>query len=314
MESFLVKIFIPVLTFFGFSFSNINVGPDENFQEKNLKNDFLEIEKKAEEDKNSQVEKTENQIQEKNIGYFYGNTEISIDENYRYIKSNGIPNHEIGIFPNKANPNSISEQNHFYKVSLFPENTGKISRTRISGIALNGIPLEPATAEVENGFKKEAFDSLGMGTLGIDWTNAHVQKDGTYHYHAKPEGLLEIVKKDQEGDLVQVAWAADGFAIFYSLSGKFKPSYRVKDGERNGGPGGKHDGTYTEDWEFIEKLGDLDECNGVWENEKYFYVITDSYPYIQRCHFGTVDKTFEGDREVFRQRQEESQKRREDRR
>ena len=33
------------------------------------------------------------------------------DDTNRILSGNGIPNHEVGTFPNPNNPNSISEQN-----------------------------------------------------------------------------------------------------------------------------------------------------------------------------------------------------------
>ena len=36
--------------------------------------------------------------------------EISLKKDERCFHSNGIPNHKTGIFPNKGNPNSISQQ------------------------------------------------------------------------------------------------------------------------------------------------------------------------------------------------------------
>ena len=48
-------------------------------------------------------------------------------------------------------------------------------------------------------------------------------------------------------------------------------------------------GTFTSDNEYVAGLGDLDECNGrvgvtpEFPNGIYHYLITDSFPYIQRC-------------------------------
>ena len=66
----------------------------------------------------------------------------------RMITSNGIPNHATGQFPNRGNPNAISAQNHEYRVALNPQKTGRVSKQEgVVGIALNGVPFEPATAE-----------------------------------------------------------------------------------------------------------------------------------------------------------------------
>ena len=220
--------------------------------------------------------------------------EVSIkqDGNYRYIKSNGIPNHTTGRFPNSGNPNAISEQNHSFRITLKPHNTGQATSVQLSGIAINGVPLEPGTAEFwdrdrNSGWNIQAF---APGTnLGIDQNNAHVQPGGTYHYHSIPTGLLS------NSDNSLVGWAADGFEIHY-IGVQAKSSYRLKTGSRPSGPRGNYDGTYDQDWEFITGHGNLDQCNGGELNGQYVYFVTDLYPFIQRCVFGTPDPSFQKQR------------------
>ena len=226
----------------------------------------------------------------------YGSAVITTDANYRYISSDGLPNHETGNFPNSGNPNSISEQDHDFRVALKPEYKATATAVQLPGVALNGIPLEPGTAEAFNndpstGWVSEAFVD-GVGGLGIDWSNAHVQPNGTYHYHAVPEGLLESALEDQEGDLIHLGWAADGFPIYYSQSNAYSPSYQLKSGTRPSGPGGAYDGTYTQDFEYVEDLGDLDDCNGIEIDGQYLYLITSEFPVISRCLHGEPDPSF----------------------
>lgn len=227
----------------------------------------------------------------------YGNAVITMDNQYRYISSNGIPEHETGNFPGPDNPNSISEQNHNYRVARFPLLSTSPTPVQISGVTLNGIPFEPGTAEFYNndrnsGWVEEAFQD-GIGGLGIDRSNAHVQPDGTYHYHASPTGLIEALVLEYPGqDVIHVGWAADGVPITYSLSNQYRSSYRIKNGTRSSGPGGTYDGTYTQDWEYVTGLGDLDECNGMVLGEQYVYLITDHFPFIGRCVMGNPDSSF----------------------
>lgn len=42
------------------------------------------------------------------------------DDTDRILSGNGIPNHEVGTFPNPNNPNTISEQNVNQTFSLCP--------------------------------------------------------------------------------------------------------------------------------------------------------------------------------------------------
>jgi hypothetical protein len=59
-----------------------------------------------------------------------------------------------------------------------------------------------------------------------------------------------------------------------------------------GSPGGSYNGTFRDDFEYIEGLGDLDACNGMTINGVYGYYITDDYPYILGCFSGTPDPSF----------------------
>ena len=217
--------------------------------------------------------------------------EVSIreDGNYRYIESNGIPDHTTGKFPNSGNPNSISEQHHNFKVTLKPKKTDRATTVRLSGVAINGVPMEPGTAEFWNRDRSSGWNIQAFApntNLGIDSSNAHVQPNGTYHYHAAPKGLVN------KSNSSLVGWAADGFEIRY-IGNEAKSSYQLKSGTRPSGPRGKYDGTYVQDWEYFDGVGNLDECNGGNLLGEYAYFITDTYPFIQRCVFGTADASFE---------------------
>ena len=107
-----------------------------------------------------------------------------------------------------------------------------------------------------------------------------------------------------------MAIGADGFPIVYKYgpdaNGTFKKltsSYVLKTGERPGDgieePCGEYNGKYTNDYEYSQGTGDLDECNGIAQsitigNEtfNYFYVVTDEFPVISRCISGTPGQDF----------------------
>ena len=80
---------------------------------------------------------------------------------------------------------------------------------------------------------------------------------------------------------------------------KLTSSYRLKEGTRPDGPKGAYDGTYLQDFEYVADLGDLDEFNGrtgitpEYPNGTYYYVITDSFPYMSRAFKGIPDKSFQ---------------------
>lgn len=225
---------------------------------------------------------------------------IKTDEAYRYISANGLPSHETGQFPNRGNPNRIAAQSYKYRVALNPAPAGQITQMRGQpfGVALNGIPFDPGTAECYGqprggrpgaacSWREEAIVN-GQGQLGLDSSNAHVQPNGAYHYHGIPWGLV----KQLAGDFVHIGYAADGFKMMVSRSGRYKPSYVLKSGLRPNGPGGAYDGTYTQDFDYIEGAGDLDACNGAWIDGAYVYVLTSAFPFIPRCWVGAPDESF----------------------
>ena len=217
--------------------------------------------------------------------------EIVVDGDWRLVTSNGIPDHAVGTFPNAGNPNRIAEQDHDFRMRVEPTGTGgELRRSRV-GVAINGIPLDPGTAEYwqddpSSGWRYEALS--GAIDLGVDCNHGHVQPDGTYHYHGLPTGLAT-------GTAVQhLGWAADGYPL---VAADLTPSFRLKAGEREGGPGGEHDGTFVQDWEYVDGAGDLDACNGAelevpGVGTTYAYVLTETFPFVPRCTVAEQDESF----------------------
>ena len=251
----------------------------------------------------------------------------SIQGKYRVIKSNAIPNHKVGQFPNSGNPNTISAQSKTYKIPANPTKATQLTSVSMDGfgkgfpayefgVALNGVKLEPTAAEFFGGRSRNmnsdwTLEALSTNVnLGDDCNNAHVQPTGEYHYHGTPTELIKNVDSNQ---MSQVGWAADGFPIYYKY-GYVNPtnatskvieltsSYQLKKGNRPGdgktAPDGTYDGTYVRDFEYIEGLGDLDIANGrfgvtpEFPNGTYYYVITDDFPSLPRYFVGTPSQDF----------------------
>lgn len=238
---------------------------------------------------------------------------VRVDEanGFRFISSDGIPDHVTRSFPNRNNPNRIAAQSYAFRMALNPkraESVTLLTPRMAFGVAINGVPFDPFTAEFWNGDRNWNYEALGGGRdLGLDGSNAHVQPNGAYHYHGVPKALLE--RFAQAGRPILIGYAADGFPIYgphgYREAGaagelkELRASYRVKPGSRAGGPGGVHDGTFIQDYEFVDGLGDLDRCNGregitpEYPGGVYYYVVTAAYPFVPRCFAGTPDTSFE---------------------
>ncbi|MBS1710222.1 MAG: YHYH protein [Armatimonadetes bacterium] len=232
--------------------------------------------------------------------------EITVKDGIRTIVANGLPNHKTGQFPNRENPNSIREQRYRFQVPANPKENEQATPLghQDFGIALNGVPFDPLTAEFWNNDPKWNYEAIigGKGSLGIDQANAHVQPTGAYHYHGVPWPLVVDSTR-----MTLIGYAADGFPIYgpfgptdpmdlKSPVKTLKGSYQLKKGTRS--IGGTYDGRFTADWEYVRKSGDLDECNGrfgltpEYPKGTYYYVVTEAYPYIPRMFKGNPDPSF----------------------
>jgi len=228
-------------------------------------------------------------------------TKIFVQGDFRYVTSDGLPDEPHGQFPNAHNPNVIGEKHYSFRMPANPIGLEQSipEMPHLFGVALDGIPFDPGTAEFwrhdpRSGWHGEAMGAPGK--LGLDMNNAHVQPDGAYHYHGIPTSLVHRLSKTNGQTLV--GYGADGFPIYVEAA---KPSFRLKSGTRPGGddgPGGFYDGKYTEDYEFVPGLGDLDECNGKigvttqFPKGTYYYVLTEAFPYVPRRWRGQPDPTF----------------------
>lgn len=246
------------------------------------------------------------------LSHASGRMNIRQEGNYRYMESDGLPDHEPGTFPNAGNPNRITAQEYSFRVPLRPrlaDRVTPVTNRLFFGVGRNGVPFDPGTAEFyrndpRSGWNYEALS--GRIDLGLDRHNAHVQPGGAYHYHGLPAGLMGNV---EDGHSRLIGYAADGFPVF-AVRGYRDPAdpskgvkevrsaYRLKSGQRPSGPGGAYDGTFVQDYEYVARSGDLDECNGRigivpgYPQETYHYFLTRAYPFVPRCLKGTPDPSF----------------------
>ena len=234
------------------------------------------------------------------------------------ITSNGIPNHDFAIngsFATKTDyvneifnvPNSQNVADDVMPLSLQYDNA----------IFLNGVKLDLLAAACYG----VGPDSLGNEKIGcfnsdIPWrydpmhpsnnfgeddNHAHTQPDGAYHYHGDPRSMYDLTGTIESG---VIGFAADGFPIrgpYIDDNGTIREissSYVLKEGERTSQegegefPGGNWDGTFRDDYVWQEGAGDLDSCNGKWENGTYYYYVTFSFPWVMNCFVGTPDDSF----------------------
>lgn len=234
--------------------------------------------------------------------------EITVEGDRRIIRTNGIPSHLTGTFPNSGNPNAIAALSLTFSLPATPVWQGVATYRDLGemGVAVNGVVFDPTAAEWYLGQRNGGwqYDPLGGAVaLGIDTNHAHVQPDGHYHYHASPTGLLEELGVSPSAHSPIVGWSLDGHPIYayYSWDGAgnvvaVSSSWQLKQGARptdGDNPGGTHDGTFVADYEFVAGAGTLDECNGrfavtpEFPDGTYAYYVTDVFPFIPRCFMAT---------------------------
>ena len=235
----------------------------------------------------------------------------------RALSANGVPDEEVGTFPNAGNPNSIQAQTVSASYPMLPSLSAFTTKPQFPGYALNGVKFDPATAGgctnagtcVMAGGMGDPWNIEAMGqtsfNFGVDANNGHPQPGGAYHYHGVPEKFL--VKLAKGNAMTLVGWARDGFPIYarYGYTSAFdaaspikilKGSYALKATPDANRPSVSlyAMGAFTQDYEYIAGSGDLDECNGrtgvtpEFPNGIYYYALTDSYPFIQRCLKGNL--------------------------
>ena len=242
------------------------------------------------------------------------------DATNRTLSANGIPDHDVGTFPNANNPNTISTQAISASYTLEPVVTSTATTVGgprgAVGHVLNGVKIDPGTAGTCNDSGGSCslagnvgswrIEALGQDSFnfGDDENHAHVQPTGEYHYHGIPEGFVDRLNKGTEPTLI--GWAADGFPIYArygyldaadASSGivVIESSYRLKATPDANRPEVSlyAMGTFTQDYEYVADIGDLDECNGrtgvtpEFPEGIYHYYATDGFPFLQRCVKGT---------------------------
>jgi hypothetical protein len=243
----------------------------------------------------------------------------------RNLVANGIPDHEVGTFPNPANPNTITEQDVAASFTLEPELSDEL--TELGGprgtiaYVLNGVKVDAGTGGTCNDSGDTCSEGGNVGNwniealgqtsfdFGTDGNNAHVQPGGSYHYHGMPEGFV-AKRGGNSSTMTLIGWAADGFPI-YARYGYSDPndassalkvmtgSYRLVTEVSPSRPATSLYplGTFEQDYQYVAGRGDLDECNGRYGVTPefpagiYHYFATDSYPYFQRCVKGVVQSS-----------------------
>jgi hypothetical protein len=196
------------------------------------------------------------------------------------------------------------------------------------GVGTNGVHYAPSSTEHFEILDSESGEGTGeynynwnieaVVAFGVNNQGAHLNSKGEYHYHAIADVYFNnSLGIDGSAFSPIVAYAADGYPVYYKYAytdkddntsgiSSFDSGWKLKTdngGVRSGdgfsAPDGSYNGLYIEDYEFDANSTELDECNGRYgitpdyPDGTYYYVLTDSWPYIPRCFAGDhVDEAF----------------------
>jgi hypothetical protein len=190
---------------------------------------------------------------------FRKNVKVEVTDDLLIVRSNGIPDHDTGPFPNPRNPNTIREQRYVFKIPRHPKWSDHVTKTPMGpiGVAINGIPFyNPYNAQGQDAAKNEVFDECC----------GHPDPMGRYHYHVYPKCIHTSFKDEPGQHSPLIGYAFDGYAIY-------GPN----------GDGGK-------------PPADLDECNGHSDPVRgYHYHVTNKFPYVIGGYHGVVEQSnFDG--------------------
>ena len=75
--------------------------------------------------------------------------EIAVEGDRRIIRTNGIPSHRTGTFPNSGNPNAIAALDLTFSLPATPTWLGIATYRDLGemGVAVNGVVFDPTAAE-----------------------------------------------------------------------------------------------------------------------------------------------------------------------
>ena len=246
--------------------------------------------------------------------------EVEYTSTEAIVRSNGIPNHDFESTLGCC----AMEQPFVWTIPLhpMPDTDGPLAKAQERGpvaVAVNGAaiygpedgPGGDAVA-LENGLYRETRQEIKLGICG-----GHSGPGGVYHYHwdanckhwhpdeARGQKFsdysFEQLTANAHSPLI--GFAFDGYPIYgiYGWAEKgqvqeMTSSYQLK---ANGGNG--YNG--IDDWEYVEGLGDLDECNGHFGPTPempqgiYHYHTTRrngegqlGFPYFLLCYHGIADE------------------------
>ncbi|MFN7625190.1 MAG: YHYH protein [Pirellula sp.] len=191
------------------------------------------------------------------------NLQITHDDAFLILRSQGYPNHPTAIFPNSDNPNSIRVQDFTFRLPLEPKLAGKITRVPMGpiGMALNGVVFF-------NPFEMGGMNAVeGSSEVWLDACCGHPQQTGVYHYHKYPACVKSPFSDNGKGHSPIIGFAFDGFPLYGPYESEGRMALELTSGNA------------------------LDACNGHSDPQRgyHYHVTPGRFPYILGGYAGVVE-------------------------
>jgi hypothetical protein len=193
------------------------------------------------------------------------NLQLSHDDRFLIMKSQGYPNHPTAVFPNSDNPNTIRVQKFTFRLPLEPKLADKITRVPMGpiGTALNGVVFF-------NPFEAGGMNAVeGYSEVWLDSCCGHPQQDGVYHYHKYPSCVKSPFADDGKQHSPVIGFAFDGFPVYGPYE---EAEVMAKDLKAGSGRA-------------------LDVCNGHMDDQRgyHYHVTPGRFPYVFGGYTGIVE-------------------------
>lgn len=216
------------------------------------------------------------------------------DDTHLLVTSNGIPS--FTFVP--ITPNDLAAQSYAWSIPRHPARAASTTDVPLGGpaaITVTGLPIFGPTENPMDGYRDPYLDDALANLL--DECNGHTAPRGVYHFHARPECLIVSLGGARAG--LVIGYAFDGYPILAPLAcddasctatHEVSSSWRLTLDEYTTATRGPAWDIH----EFVDGLGDLDECNGMaittpGSPYDYAYFATDTFPYFLGCYRGTPE-------------------------
>ncbi|TNF29833.1 MAG: YHYH protein [Deltaproteobacteria bacterium] len=198
------------------------------------------------------------------------------------VTSNGIPDFTF----TQVTPNALTAQTHVWRFPRDPAPAAAPAAVPLGGpaaIAVNGLPIFGPTEAPQDGYRDPVLDEL------LDYCGGHTAPGGVYHFHARPDCLLEGL----DGvPYVVLGYAFDGYPILSPWVCDDPACVSVREVQSGWAQvEAVYGASITNAWSahaYVPGTSELDECNGMTLGDgRYAYFATDTFPYLLGCYRGT---------------------------